>query len=171
MAGREQRRYGMAQRTGTSRQTATGNGDGDVSTVGVGISATERRRTREGRTIEIAGTLYTAAAKTNETMRKLLELQSNANDLESEVGERRAAAARAEADELWDAAVELRAEARDLEKKLELLALDSVYEQIAVLLRDTNGENPEPEKLGEVLDIEDARAILDFLMPGMAEGN
>jgi hypothetical protein len=160
----------MAQTTRGRSATGDGNGSGDA--LSVGFSATERRRAREGRSIEVGGSIYRPAAKTNETMRKLLELQADANEMEEAIREKRAAAERAEDESRWEAAAELRTEARGLESQMEFAALDAVYAQLAVLLREEDGgENPDPAKLGEVLDIEDARALLDYLMPGVAEGN
>jgi hypothetical protein len=123
------------------------------------FSVTERRRTRERNRIEIESRIYVPAAKNNATMRKLLEIANPANEADAAISK-----ARAEED------IE---EIRRLETELERLALDAVYEQISGLLRDAEtGENPDPEWLGEVIDIEDARALLEHLMPsGGAEGN
>lgn len=112
-----------------------------------GYNADEKAAERARRTVTVDGVEYRPRKKTGRLVKEILEMTPDRGDDED----------------------------KELTKDEQKENIDLLYKQVAVLLRDENGHSPDPLRLlGEAegqheddgLDLEDARDLMAFLMPG-----
>lgn len=106
----------------------------------VAFDADARAKDRAKKGYRVAGIVYYPKKKTGRLVKEILELQGDTTTPDTEEAEQRLT----------------------LAERLE--NIDNLYRQVAMLLADENGESPDPERLQDVLDFQDARDMIAPLM-------
>lgn len=56
-------------------------------------------------------------------------------------------------------------DADQTDPQVQMKSIDTLYQQVSLLLEDENGNNPDEDKLQEVMEIDDARDLMGWLVP------